>query len=156
VKKALRIRHLNRGFTLIELLGVMAIAAILAAIAVPSFKSVMDKKDLSKVIEDLNTIATAVEQKYYSQDSYPNSLTELGLDGMKDPWGNAYHYVNLKDPANLGLARKDVLLNQVNSDFDLYSAGKDGVTATNFNDNNSEDDIVRAKSGNYFGRVIDY
>lgn len=156
MKKALRIRHLNRGFTLIELLGVMAIAAILAAIAVPSFKSVMDKKDLSKVIEDLNTIATAVEQKYYSQDSYPNSLTELGLDGMKDPWGNAYHYVNLKDPANLGLARKDVLLNQVNSDFDLYSAGKDGVTATNFNDNNSEDDIVRAKSGNYFGRVIDY
>lgn len=144
------------GFTLLELLTVMAAVAILVAIAVPSYKSIMGKKNLSKVIEDLNQIATAVEQKYYSADSYPASLAEIGLDGMKDPWGHPYYYLNLKDPANQNLSRKNGSLQPVNSDFDLYSAGADGETTTSFNNSISEDDIVRANSGGYFGLVKDY
>jgi len=157
VRKAFNHRkNHSTGFTLVELLTVMAAVAILVAIAVPSYKSIMEKKNLSKVIEDLNQIATAVEQKYYSADSYPASLAEIGLGGMKDPWGRAYYYVNLKDPANQNLARKNGSLQPVNSDFDLYSAGADGETAASFSNSISEDDIVRANSGGYFGFVKDY
>lgn len=146
----------HTGFTVTELLAVMAVAAILTAIAIPSYRSIMEKKDVSKVIEDLNQIATAVEQKYYSADAYPDSLAEIGLDGMKDPWGNAYYYLNLKNPANASLARKDQAQHPANNDFDLYSVGADGNTATNFNNSKSKDDIVRANNGNYFGLVKEY
>jgi len=146
----------EQGFSLIELLIVMAAIAILLAIAVPSYQSVMAKKNLSKTIEDLNIIATALDQKFYSENQYPESLSEIGLDSMKDPWGNSYHYLNVTNSANANLARKDSSQRPVNSDFDLYSAGKDGETAINISDNKSEDDIVRANSGGYFGLAVDY
>lgn len=156
MKKTLSKFPADSGFTLIELLIAMAVAATMIAIAVPSYNSVMEKKKLSKVIEDLNQIATAVEQKYYSADRYPDSLADLGLGDMKDPWGHSYQYLNLRDPANENLSRKNASLNPVNKDFDLFSAGADGVTNLNFNDNASEDDIVRANSGAYYGYVKDY
>lgn len=146
----------KRGVTLIELMVVLAAVAILLAIAVPTYQGVMDKRDMSKTIKDLNTISTALDQMYFSQNRYPESLSEIGLDGMKDPWGRAYSYVNLTNPANSTLARKDRFLHPVNNDFDLYSVGKDGETATNFNNTKSEDDVIRANSGGYFGLVVDY
>ena len=43
------------GFTLIELMVVVAIAAVLAAIAAPSFSSVLAKKRVEGVLTELNT-----------------------------------------------------------------------------------------------------
>jgi general secretion pathway protein G len=39
----------------------------------------------------------------------------------------------------------------VNSDFDLYSLGRDGVTTAQFTGNEAHDDIVRANNGRYYG-----
>ena len=43
----------------------------------------------------------------------------------------------------------------VNSDFDLYSMGKDGASASPFTAKSSQDDIVRAFNGGYYGKVAD-
>jgi len=59
------------AFTLIELLIVVAIIAILAAIAVPNFLEAQTRSKVSRVLNDLRTMRTAVES--YSVDSvkYP-------------------------------------------------------------------------------------
>ena len=77
---------------------------------------------------------------------------------MRDPWGNPFQYLringgNLKGKGSL---RKDKSLVPVNSDFDLYSMGKDGVSVPPFTAKQSHDDIVRANNGGYIGLAADY
>lgn len=50
-----------------------------------------------------------------------------------------------------GQARKDRRLVPINSDFDLYSMGKDGLTAPALTALNSLDDVVRGSGGSYVG-----
>jgi len=88
----------------------------------------------------------------------PDSLNDLGLGDLKDPWGNPYEYLriaggNLKGKGKL---RKDHSLVPVNTDYDLYSKGKDGKSSTPFTAKASQDDIVRANDGWFIGLVSDY
>jgi len=46
--------------------------------------------------------------------------------------------------------------NPLNSDFDLYSMGRDGKTHKEINQTKSLDDIIRAKEGNFIGPVSKY
>lgn len=85
---------MRRAFTLIELLIVVAIIAILAAIAVPNFLEAQVRAKVSRVKNDLRSVATAVESYRVDHNRYPNSadapsaydqkiadfLTPLGLD----------------------------------------------------------------------------
>jgi len=52
--------------------------------------------------------------------------------------------------------RKDHNLVPVNSDFDLFSKGKDGQSKSPFTAKASRDDIVRANNGRYIGPVSGY
>ena len=52
--------------------------------------------------------------------------------------------------------RTDKSLVPVNSDFDLYSMGKDGISKAPFTAKESRDDIVRARNGNFYGPVSGY
>ncbi|HNS56268.1 MAG TPA: hypothetical protein PKO34_04360, partial [Smithellaceae bacterium] len=55
-----------------------------------------------------------------------------------------------------GSARKDRFLVPVNSDFDLYSMGPDGVSTLALTAKNSRDDIIRANDGAYIGTAAGY
>lgn len=57
------------------------------------------------------------------------------------------------DPNN---ARKDHALHPLNTDFDLYSCGKDGETAKPLTAQKSRDDIIRANDGQYIGLASNY
>jgi general secretion pathway protein G len=85
----------------------------------------------------------------------PNSLTDIGMDGMQDPWGNPYVYAN-HGSIPPGLRRKDGSLVPINSDYDLYSKGEDGLSSPPLTANNSRDDIVRARNGEFFGKASEY
>ncbi len=84
--------------------------------------------------------------------TYPNGLDDIGQGGLLDPWGNPYEYLNIVD-ANppRGKMRKDRFHVPVNSDYDLFSRGKDGQTRKPFQNPKSRDDIVRANDGEYVG-----
>jgi general secretion pathway protein G len=80
------------------------------------------------------------------------------MQNLKDPWGNLYQYLKIegKEKKDVGKMRKDHNMVPVNTDFDLYSKGKDGKSQTPFTAKASRDDIVRANNGRYIGLVSDY
>src|SRR5690606_31388316 len=61
----------SKGFTLIELLIVVAIIAILAAIAVPNFLEAQTRAKVSRVRNDMRTMATAAEAYRVDNNDYP-------------------------------------------------------------------------------------
>ena len=152
-------RHRNAhlwGFSAIEILITLAIIALLAAIAVPSYQHYVDKKNITTAKSDIVEIQTAIEKYYVLNNRLPDSLADVDKDQARDPWGNFYYYVNVTQAKNKGSVRKDKNLTPVNSDYDLYSAGKDGVTKLPFTAKDSRDDIVRCNNGSFVGLAEDY
>lgn len=146
------------GFTIIELLMAVAIVAVLAAIAVPSYQQFMDSADNAEASADISSISPLLDRFFYDNNRYPASLAEVNADGMRDPWGNPYRYMGIMGGgfrAQMRL-RKDSRLVPINSDYDLYSMGKDGRSSVPLSAPNSLDDIVRANNGRYIGTAEDY
>jgi general secretion pathway protein G len=52
--------------------------------------------------------------------------------------------------------RKDHALNPINSDYDLYSLGKNGVSKKQISQKDSVDDIIRARDGGFIGLAADF
>ncbi len=154
-----RRRHTKEdGFTLIEVLICLAILGTLAMIIIPNYLSYRNRAMITVAIQDLRKIQDAILIYNIDKGEFPNSLEEIHLDHMKDPWGNPYQYLRI-DGADLkgkGKMRKDHSLVPVNSDFDLYSMGPDGKSQPPFTAKASQDDIVRAGDGGYFGSASDY
>lgn len=146
------------GFTLVELLLAVAIVAVLTVIAVPSYQGYRDRVRVAQARSDIVAIATAIDLYRTDTRRYPDSLVDVRLDGMLDPWGHPYQYLNLSPVAagNNGSIRKDKNLVPINSDFDLYSMGKDGASQAPLTAKVSQDDIVRASDGRFVGLAADY
>ena len=77
---------------------------------------------------------------------------------MTDPYGEPYEYTNIaaSKAGKGGGGRRDRFLVPVNSDFDLYSKGKDKNTVLPFTAPESHDDIVRCNNGGYIGLAEDF
>jgi len=73
------------AFTLIELLIVVAIIAILAAIAVPNFLEAQVRAKVSRVENDLRSLAVALEAYCVEWNDYPNKSDEGILAGYRGP-----------------------------------------------------------------------
>ncbi len=145
----------DRGFTLVELLIVVAIIATLAGIATPLFSSYVDRARTARVKEELRLLSREITMFYEDNNRYPNNLAEVGLNSMRDPWGNPYQYLPVAGTPQ-GQLRKDHSMVPVNQDYDLYSMGKDGQSQAPFTAAASRDDIVRANDGSYIGLVSQY
>lgn len=144
------------GFTVVELLITAAILGTVSAIAVPMYFNALDAARLSRAMADIKTISMEVETFRMSRKRYPQSLAEIGATHRTDPWGHAYRYLPIAGVAKPKDARKDKNLKPINSDFDLFSVGKDGDTAVPLTAKASQDDIVRANDGGYVGLAADY
>lgn len=144
------------GLTVIELMLVMAILGVLVAIALPKYQSYRERIKQSQAAQDIAALQAII--KHYRLDAgvYPPSLTAVGNGSKLDPWGRPYVYVDLTSIYGKGMARKDRKLNPINSDFDLYSVGKDGLSQTQLTNKDSLDDVVRASDGAYIGLAADY
>ena len=151
--------RLARGFTLVEILVVVAIAVALSAIAVPAYQSYMDEVRLSNARKDIALISLHLERyRTENRGKLPDTLAPTPAGTMRDPWGNPYQYLNIEDAAGPGLGnvRKDKNLVPLNTDFDLYSMGKDGKSKPPLTAAASHDDIVRANNGGYVGLASEY
>ena len=69
----------EKGFTLIELLIVIAIIGILAAIAIPMYKTQTIKAKLTEVTNGMSNVASAVAAYMQEGNGWPNapSITEI-------------------------------------------------------------------------------
>lgn len=144
-----------RGFTLIELLVAMSIVGVLAAIAIPTFQGLRERAMVAAAIAEIASMQQEITEFWLINDRYPTSLTEVGLAGSTDPWGRPYRYLDHTGASN-GAKRKDRFLVPVNSDFDLYSMGANGLTVVPFPPPASQDDIVRANNGGYIGLASEF
>ncbi len=57
---------------------------------------------------------------------------------------------------SIGQARKDRFLVPINSDFDLYSMGKDGDSVGPLTAQKSHDDVIRANDGGFYGLASNF
>lgn len=147
------------GLTLIELLVAVALLVAISAVAIPTYQGYMDDVRVNNVRKDFALIEIQLER--YRTDnggSLPDALNETAVTTLVDPWGNPYQFLNIEDATGpgLGKVRKDKNLVPLNTDFDLYSMGKDGQSKSPLTATVSHDDIVRANNGAYVGLASEY
>ena len=145
------------GFTLIEVMVSVCIIGVLSAIATPFYLGYRQRARVAVAIADMKTIEAAIFNFFADNAALPDTLVQVGLDNFLDPWGNPYAYVRIDggEIKDKGKLRKDHFMVPVNTDFDLYSKGKDGNSSSPFTAKASRDDIVRAYNGGYYGKVSD-
>lgn len=153
---AFRVPLRRTGLTLVELLLVVGMLAVLAAIALPAYQNYRERVKQAVAIQDITVLQALIRSHQINGGAYPESLADVGNAGKLDPWGRPYVYVDLSSLQGKGMARKDRKLNPINSDFDLYSLGRDGASRTQLTNKESLDDVVRANDGAYIGLAADY
>jgi len=169
----------SEAFTIIEVLIVVTLLGLISAIALPAYMDALDKARVGRAIGDIAAISEDISLFWFDNGRYPANLGEVNWAGRMDPYGEPYAYLNIGDSGKGGKGggggggrgggggggggggasaggRKDRFLVPVNSDFDLYSMGKDKESVIAFTAKKSHDDIVRANNGAFIGLAEDF
>jgi len=159
----------SSGFTFIELIVVTAVTITLSAVAIPTYRTYIERAKTTKAIAEIRLLGTEILAFYAVNESLPITLDEMGRATLKDPWGTPYVFLNIinydmkkggtkvpKGPKGTGKPRKDRFLVPINSDYDLYSMGPDGKTIAPLTAKNSRDDILRANNGTFIGPASEF
>lgn len=155
------------GFSTIEILMALAIVSVILAIGIPSYSEHRKRTLVAIAKKDIVLISQRLEKFYSLNYKYPEYLSDMGVE-LQDPWGNDYRYLNLADvDPESGVimegdkgpkpkARKKQNLKPLNTDYDLFSTGEDGVYQPNVSHSDSLDDIIRADDGAFIEYAADY
>ena len=100
---------MRKGFTMIELIFVIVILGILAAVAIPRLAATRDDAEISKALNNINTLVTDVGAYYTSQGDFAPNLkdmtnvqvvSETGLSSAINAGGQPCMNVELKKGAD--------------------------------------------------------
>ena len=151
-------RRAVSGLTLLELLMVLAIIGVLSSIVYPKYQDYRERIRVTTAISDIRAMNAMLRQYILDNSQPPASLATVGQGSKLDPWGRPYEYLNIGGASKsvVGKARKNKNLVPINSDFDLYSKGKDGMSAGPLTAGPSQDDVVLANDGKFVGLAKDY
>ena len=134
---------------------VIAIMGVLASISVPNYVKYREKSRIEAAIAEMRFIEKEIVSFGVDNGKLPDNLSEIGMDKVLDPWGRPYNYLRIQ-ASNKDKPRKDHSLHPINTDFDLFSVGKDGKSTAPLTAKISQDDIIRANNGGFVGLVSNY
>jgi general secretion pathway protein G len=150
----------TRGFTLAELIVVITIVGILSTIGLSVYKHFIDSARNTRAVAEIRMYEKEIMNFLNETEKLPDALAELGLAVTQDPWKNQYQYINFDTSPGAEDNRRTKGAkgkgSPLNFDYDLYSMGKDGMSASALTDNVSKDDIIRAEDGGYTGLASEY
>jgi general secretion pathway protein G len=147
----------QRGFTLIELLLVLALVALLATIALPTYRAYVNRAKVAAAVGDLGRMKLRVDAwRLAHNDALPATLADIDMAGLLDPWGFPYVYFPFAGQNGNGGVRKDKNLVPINTSYDLYSVGADGASVPPITAKPSQDDVIMANDGGYMGLASGY
>lgn len=146
----------GRGFSMVELAIVLLIAAVLLAIGIPAVEQYLEKSRIIQSALDISDMSKTIKQFERTSGALPEALADVGYAGKLDPWSRPYEFHNLRTANGNGQARKDKVLKPLNSDFDLYSIGRDGLTHASLLNAASRDDVLRARDGSFVGMAQEF
>ena len=160
----------TRGFTLAELIVVITIIGILSSIGVSVYKHFIDSARNTRAVAEIRMYEKEIMNFLNDTERLPDAFVELGLGTTLDPWKNSYQYINFdtspgaednrrtKGAKGKGKGKGKGLEkgSPLNTDYDLYSMGKDGMSEPVLTDDVSKDDIIRADDGGYTGLASGY
>lgn len=133
------------------------LVGVLAAIAIPSYQDAILRTRISVARTELMDIRAAVLASRNARFQLPVNLDAVANIPRVDPWGNPYVYLYFNAPgSNRGSVRKDHNLVPINSEFDLYSKGKDGDSRPPLPAKPSRDDVLIARDGAFVGLAKDF
>ena len=170
-----------KGFTLVEILIAISIVFTLSGIAIPSYRNYLYKARIARTVTEIRILEKEIwayqvdinSQTFeLNNEDLPVSLDDIGHGNLRDPWDHPYEYMRLvwskkdekeekedkkvKGKTDEGKMRKDRFLKPINTDYDLYSMGRDGKSKPNLNAKDSHDDIIRASNGAYVGLASEF
>jgi len=128
----------------------LLVIGVLVALALPAWHNQRNKVLARHAGQEIAMMSALIRAYWEDHGAYPASLADVQSGGRADPWGRPYVYYNV-DARGRGGARKDRALNPINTDFDLYSLGADGLTHTQVSHGHSADDVIRANNGRFAG-----
>ena len=144
-----------KGFTILELLVVTVIIGTLSTLAAPPLQRAREMAQVSRAIAEIRIISSELAIYFEINFTLPASLAGIERASLLDPWGLPYMYVPLTGPG-AGDARKNKFQVPLNTDFDLGSAGPDGLSKPPLTAADSQDDILRAWNGGFIGLASDF
>lgn len=158
LKKSKRIlsRELPGGFTLIELMVVIAVLGTLTSVAIPSYQGYIEKAKITRTIAEIRIMQMEIAAYQLDRHELPDTLDDIGRGNLLDPWKNNYQYLNFANVVGVGKMRKDHFQVPLNTDYDLYSMGKDRASDSPLTAEVSHDDIIRANDGRFIGLAWQY
>lgn len=136
---------------MLELLIVVAVVLTISAIAIPNLLASIDQARIAKAVGDIRNLEEEIALYNTINNQLPDDLSQVGYGGYLDRWKNPYQYLNHTTMHGNGQARKDRFLVPLNSDYDLYSMGKDGQSSPPITASKSQDDIILVNSSGYIG-----
>jgi len=150
-------RRTGRGFTLVELVIAVAILGVLGALTLTQYLAYIERVRVARAVIELKDISAQLDPIAFEGGALPNALADIGIVGRMDPWGRPYIYLKIRGNASAGSkTRRDQFLVPINSDYDLYSRGKDGKTSLILTHPFSLDDVLRGNDGAFLGLAAKY